>query len=306
MGYIHLGVLPNSRKWKDVVALLTEGAPAADVVAASAAAAERELLAAANDPVFVEAVRLLAAIPAAARAEDFGLALREAEISATGVLDLLTLVAAAGNRLDAVARTRSSPSDIGETSLLKMFRADRLEDGAAVGATATASQATKYDGPFVNVAQFRPDQPEVAFYEDMKTKVVEIAGLGAVRGATATVPHALKPAFEEDRDAGLDASEFRYTPLRELARADEVSKGAVHQRVSRCRREFRDFYSALSDEPLPDGFLIQIKERDGYRLDPQIRIIGRPQLGEREIAAGTERPAKATSAESDVRSAPRA
>jgi hypothetical protein len=114
MGHIHLGVLPNSRKWKDVVALLSEGAPAADVIAASAAAAETELLAAADDPVFVEAIRLLATIPAAARAEDFGLALREADIPAVGTPDLLTLVAAAGTRLDAIARARPTASDIGE------------------------------------------------------------------------------------------------------------------------------------------------------------------------------------------------
>lgn len=116
MGHIHLGVLPNDRKWKDVVALLTDGASAADVVAASAAAAERELLAAAKDPVFVEAVRLLATIPAAARAEDFGQALRDADVPIQGPPGLLSLVAATGRRLDEVARTRQKPSDIGELS----------------------------------------------------------------------------------------------------------------------------------------------------------------------------------------------
>ncbi|MCW3784573.1 hypothetical protein [Defluviimonas salinarum] len=116
MGHIHLGVLPNSRKWKEVVALLTDGAAREDVVAASAAAAERELLAAVRDPVFVEAVRLLATVPAAARSEDFGQALRDADIPIQGTPDLLGLVTAVGQRLDEVARNRASPSDIGEIS----------------------------------------------------------------------------------------------------------------------------------------------------------------------------------------------
>lgn len=116
MGHIHLGVLPNSRKWREVVDLLTGGATNADIVAASAAAAEQDLLAAAQDPVFVEAVRLLATIPAAARNDNFGQALRDAEIPIKGTPDLLTLINAVGQRLDEVARQRARPSDIGELS----------------------------------------------------------------------------------------------------------------------------------------------------------------------------------------------
>jgi hypothetical protein len=195
--------------------------------------------------------------------------------------------------------------EVPDTSLLKMFRADGLGTGDALGATANASQATDYDGSFTDNAEFRPDRPEVAFFEERSTKVVAIAGLGSVRGAPATVPHALKHAFEEDRDAGREASEFRYTPLRTLANAGDRDKSAVHQRVSRCRRAFGEFYSAMSDDPLPDQFLIQIKDREGYRLDPQIRIIGRHQVGKRESAAGRDPSEKTLSAERGDLSAPR-
>lgn len=109
-------VLPNSKKWRDVVDLLTGGATDADIVAASAAAAENDLLAAAHDPVFVEAVRLLATVPAAARSEDFGQALRDADIPIKRMPDLLSLIGAVGQRLDEVARQRARPSDIGELS----------------------------------------------------------------------------------------------------------------------------------------------------------------------------------------------
>ena len=40
MGHIHLGVLPASKKWRDVVELLQDGALASDVIQSSAIAAE--------------------------------------------------------------------------------------------------------------------------------------------------------------------------------------------------------------------------------------------------------------------------
>lgn len=75
---------------------------------ASAGAAERDLLAAANDPVFVEAVRLLLTIPLAARSEDFGAALRAAELQVGSAPGLFDIVAASMARLDEVGRGRSS------------------------------------------------------------------------------------------------------------------------------------------------------------------------------------------------------
>jgi hypothetical protein len=194
--------------------------------------------------------------------------------------------------------------EVPDTSLLKMFRVDLLGFEDAVGATAADSRSTSYDGQFTEDVRFRPDRPEVAFYEERNAKVVAIGGLGSVRGSPATVPHALKPTFEKDRDAGLDGSKFRYTPLRDLAQSGDRGKNAVHQRVSRCRRAFGEFYAALSEEPLPDQFLIQIKDGEGYRLDPQIRIIGRHQLSDHQEAADDRRSEKTLSAERGNLSAP--
>lgn len=129
MGHIHLGVLPNSRKWREVVDLLTDGASDGRVVAASASAAERDLLSASSDAVFVEAVRLLATIPAAARSDDFGQALRDADLDIRGPVDLLSLAAAAGRRLDAVARGRGTASDLGELSRRALVSALTLHVG---------------------------------------------------------------------------------------------------------------------------------------------------------------------------------
>ena len=53
MGHIHLGVLPRSKQWRQVVELL--GSEAADeaVFAAAAIAAEKDLARAADDAVFL-------------------------------------------------------------------------------------------------------------------------------------------------------------------------------------------------------------------------------------------------------------
>ena len=62
MGHTLLARLPGSRKWREVVDLLDDGAAPGVVASAAAVAAERDLEKAADDPVFVEALRLLALI----------------------------------------------------------------------------------------------------------------------------------------------------------------------------------------------------------------------------------------------------
>lgn len=122
MGHIHLGTLPTSKKWRDVVAEITESAPAGHIVAASARAAEKDLLSATDDRVFVEAVRLLLSIPHAARSGDFGDALRKVELQVSSEPGLLEIVAASMARLDEVARNRGRSSDLGELASRALAR----------------------------------------------------------------------------------------------------------------------------------------------------------------------------------------
>ncbi|UPH70255.1 hypothetical protein LGT41_0010635 [Abyssibius alkaniclasticus] len=114
MGHIHLGVLPQSRKWREVVDLLDAGAIAEDVIAASARAAEREMLDAARSPVVVEAVRLLLMVPHAARQDDFGLALRNLNLAVGSAPSLLEILSASSEVLDATGRDTRDNSDLGE------------------------------------------------------------------------------------------------------------------------------------------------------------------------------------------------
>lgn len=113
MGHVHLGVLPTTRRWKDVVEALTTGASDEVVIAASATAAERDMLSATDSPVFVEAVRLLLSIPHAARAEDFGDALRTLDLSIGSKPELLDLTMAVDERLETVRLSAGGTNDLG-------------------------------------------------------------------------------------------------------------------------------------------------------------------------------------------------
>lgn len=114
MGHIHLRVLPGTKLWGDVVDLLNHGATDRDVVRASAQAAERDLLTAVGDPVYVEAVRLLLAIPLAARQNDFGQALREIDLRVPDRPALFDVVSSVTDRLDTVAARSGRLTDLGE------------------------------------------------------------------------------------------------------------------------------------------------------------------------------------------------
>jgi hypothetical protein len=116
MGHIHLGVLPNSKKWRDVVELLNGGASDGDVVSASALAVEKDLAQAAHDPLFVETVRLLAMIPQAAAQDNFGRALRDLGIPVRDDPSLMQILAATGQWLDRFALQQGKGSDFGELS----------------------------------------------------------------------------------------------------------------------------------------------------------------------------------------------
>lgn len=131
MGHVHLGVLPKTVPWNQVVRLLGDGASTVVVAAASARAAERELLGAGNDPVFVEAVRLLLLVPQAARGDDFGDALRRLDLGVGARPGLLDVLAGIEARLDDVARTARQRTDLGEFAgrALVQALAEQIGDG---------------------------------------------------------------------------------------------------------------------------------------------------------------------------------
>ncbi|MAQ83680.1 MAG: hypothetical protein CMH12_10655 [Maritimibacter sp.] len=114
MGHNTLSRIPGHKYWRDVAGLLATSVSNQEVISASAKAAERDMLRAANDPVFVEAVRLMLAIPAAARSDDFADALRKLDLNVTANPELMELIVATTQRLDQVARAVRMRTDFGE------------------------------------------------------------------------------------------------------------------------------------------------------------------------------------------------
>ena len=131
MGHIHLPQLPKTRAWREVVALLDGGATDDAVIAQAAIAAEREMREAADDPVFVEAVRLLAMVPHAARSGDYGIALTRIGLSVPNEPVFLDLLVAVGSRLDQHARAHGR-SDFGELARRALTGAFSQEIGGSV------------------------------------------------------------------------------------------------------------------------------------------------------------------------------
>lgn len=127
MGHVHLGVLPRTREWREVVRLLKGTAASDEVIAAAAIAAERDLSRAAEDRDFVESVRLLLAIARAGASGSFVAGLRGSGVAVSEAPDLVELLAAVGDRLDMVATRRS---DLGELSRRALLGALAQEIGA--------------------------------------------------------------------------------------------------------------------------------------------------------------------------------
>jgi hypothetical protein len=114
MGHVRLGVLPKTRKWRQVVAELRYGAPVDAVAAAAADAAETALHGASHDPAFQHAFWLLTQLPLAARGPGFEGALRRLGLEVPDRPGLMDLVAAISGAVDRHARDRGGRSDLGE------------------------------------------------------------------------------------------------------------------------------------------------------------------------------------------------
>ena len=114
MGHQLLPNLPRTKEWRQVVALLSGGALLEDVAAAASRAAERSMIAAAEDPTVRQAFYLLTQIPLAATSKSFAGALRGLGLS---VSDRPSLVEIGAAMMDAIDRftSRSGPrTDYGE------------------------------------------------------------------------------------------------------------------------------------------------------------------------------------------------
>lgn len=111
MGHVHLGTLPQTREWKDVVRLLTDGASADDVAAAAQKAADKAFEHMTNDPGFGDAVALLSQLAVAARKDDPAAHLAAHGLTLPATPTIFDIGLAVSNALDAKTRERGNLSD---------------------------------------------------------------------------------------------------------------------------------------------------------------------------------------------------
>jgi hypothetical protein len=114
MGHQRLGGLPLSRKWRHVIELISGGADISDIAAATSAAAELSMIAAAKDPAVRTAFFLLTQIPLAARGERFVPELRMLGLKLSDRPSLVEIVAALADAVDRQARRTRGRTDFGE------------------------------------------------------------------------------------------------------------------------------------------------------------------------------------------------
>lgn len=118
MGHIRLGELPRTRKWRDVLALVADGAPPPhEVVSAVTRAADDRLRALEHDPGLSYLYWLLARVTWLSRKDDFVAALQSEGIRLPQQVSGLTFLAALGNLAATEVRRRATPTLISELAV---------------------------------------------------------------------------------------------------------------------------------------------------------------------------------------------
>jgi hypothetical protein len=118
MGHKRLGTLPRTKAWQQVVASFDRGESVARIAAASSYAAEGALSRASKDPALIRAFWLLAQLPLAARDPDFNMRLRELGLEVGSSPQLLEIIGAFSDAIDAHTRAVGERSDLGEMAQL--------------------------------------------------------------------------------------------------------------------------------------------------------------------------------------------
>lgn len=114
MGHVRLGLLPRSRAWKEVVALITAGADVSQIANATITAAEKAFSSVLNDHGYTEAVWLMTQLAIAAKKPDIGKHLDSLGVSLPTDASLSDVAAAVSDALDRNLESSAKRSDLGE------------------------------------------------------------------------------------------------------------------------------------------------------------------------------------------------
>ncbi len=144
MGHILLGTLPVTRKWREVVGLVSGGAPPDLIAGASASAAEAALRHARDDPALLHSFWLLTQLPLAARTPDFLESLQALGLRIDRDPSLLEIVGALTEAIDRQTESAGGRTDLGE--MAQLAAADSL-------ATVVGSNLPSLFGPSADDVQ---------------------------------------------------------------------------------------------------------------------------------------------------------
>jgi hypothetical protein len=118
MGHQRLGRLPGTRKFRQVIDLISGGAKVETIAAATSVAAEAQMIDASNDPAVKQAVWLLTQIPVAARQEDFASELKRLGLRVSDRPTLIEVVTAMTDAIDRNVGKTGGRTDLGEMAQL--------------------------------------------------------------------------------------------------------------------------------------------------------------------------------------------
>jgi len=114
MGHTRLGDIPRTRKWQEVVSLISGGAGAAQVANSVIRAAEQGLQLATEHKALVEAFWLLTQLPIAAKESDFAASLRRRGLQLPQDPGLMDVVASVSEAVDSRLPNNAGRTDLGE------------------------------------------------------------------------------------------------------------------------------------------------------------------------------------------------
>lgn len=118
MGHSRLGTLPDTSRWRKLVAAIAGGANVAAVADATMHAAKTGLELADGDEGFKQTFYLLSQVALASREENFSAALNDAGIKVGPAASVLALVGSFTSAIDDHLRETRSRTDVGEMTQL--------------------------------------------------------------------------------------------------------------------------------------------------------------------------------------------
>jgi len=118
MGHIRLGDLPKSKRWRQVISLLEEGADPDTVASSTLAAAETGFKQAANDEGFKYTFWLLTEITIAAKEKNFSKELKNLGLDVPKEAGLFDILGAFTKNIDSYLQKQKARTDISEMAQL--------------------------------------------------------------------------------------------------------------------------------------------------------------------------------------------